>query len=141
MPKIYSKYDNPFEGNVRGQVPDPNCPCLVDDVGYVSMESQIKGLINAGINLENFRRSQFDYQYSDVPKDGNFEVSPENDPDFMPSVDLPVITENFIQNASSATAERSDAVKNGVNDNVVGDSSSSNTSLEQREGTFEPLSS
>lgn len=141
MIKIYSKYDNPFEGKIRGQVPDPDCPCLVDDVGFVSMESQIRGLINAGVNLEKFRRSQLDYQYSDVPEDGNFEVSPENNPDFMPSVDMPAITESLFQNASSATSERSDEVKNGVNDKVISSESSSNTSLERSEGTSELLSS
>lgn len=128
MPKIYSKYDNPFDGKIRGQVPDPNCPCFVDDVGFVSMESQIRGLINAGVNLENFRRSQFDYQYSDVPKDGNFEVSPENNPDFMPSVDMPSITENLISNLDSAVAKRSEETKNEVkNDDVTVDSNLGNS--------------
>ncbi len=128
MPKIYSKYDNPFEGKIRGQVPDPDCPCLVDDVGFVSMESQIRGLINAGIILENYRRSQFDYQYSDVPKDGNFVVSPENNPDFMPSVDMPSITENLISNLDSAVAKRSEETKNEVkNEDVTVDSNLGNS--------------
>ncbi len=128
MPKIYSKYDNPFEGKIRGQIPDPNCPCFVDDVGFVSMESQIRGLINAGINLENYRRSQFDYQYSDVPADGNFEVSPENNPDFMPSVDMPSITENLISNLDSAVAKRSEETKNEVkNEDITVDSNLGNS--------------
>ncbi len=128
MLKIYSKYDNPFEGKQRGQVPDPNCPCMVDDVGFVSMESQIRGLINAGINLENYRRSQFDYQYPDVPSDGNFEVSPENNPDFMPSVDMPSITENLISNLDSAVSKRSEETKNEVkNDDVTVDSNLGNS--------------
>ena len=128
MPKIFSKYDNPFEGKIRGQVPDPDCPCLVDDVGFVSMESQIRGLINAGINLENYRKSQFDYQYSDVPKDGHFEVSPENNPDFMPSVDMPSIAENLISNLDSAVSKRSEETKNEVkNVDVTVDSNLGNS--------------
>lgn len=118
MPKIYSKYDsNP--NSSRGEVHNPDTPCYVDDVGYVNMEQQIKGLINAGINLENYRRSHYDYQYSDVPSDGNFEVSPENNPDFMPSVDMPAITEHFISNLDSAVAKRSEETKNEVIDEPV----------------------
>ncbi len=131
MPKIYSKYDNPFEGKIRGQVPDPDCPCFVDDVGFVSMESQIRGLINAGVNLENYRRSQFDYQYSDVPKDGNFEVSPENNPDFMPSVDMPSLAEILFADSSyldSAVSKRSEETKNEVKkDDVTVDSNLGNS--------------
>ncbi len=127
MPKIYSKYDsNP--NSLRGEVHNPDTPCYVDDVGYVNMEQQIKGLINAGINLENYRRSQFDYQYQDVPPDGNFEVSPENNPDFMPSVDMPTITENLISNLDSAVSKRSEETKNEViNEDVSVDSNLGNS--------------
>ena len=64
MPKIYSKYDD-YNFPTRGDIPNPDTPCYVDDVGYINMEQQIKGLINAGINLENYRRSQYDYQYNE----------------------------------------------------------------------------
>lgn len=127
MPKIYSKYDaNP--NVVRGEIGNPDTVCFVDDVGYINMEQQIKGLINAGINLENYRRSQYDYQYPDVPEDGNFEVSPENNPDFMPSVDMPSITENLILNLDSAGAKRSEETKNEVkNEDVTVDSNLGNS--------------
>ena len=54
--KIYSKYDDCFDGKKRGEVPNLETPYYVDSVGFISMEQQIKGLINAGINLENYRR-------------------------------------------------------------------------------------
>lgn len=118
MPKIYSKYDlNP--NVVRGEIGNPDTVCFVDDIGYINMEQQIKGLINAGINLENYRRSQYDYQYHDVPEDGNFFVSPENDPDFMPSVDMPIISNQFISNLDSVVAKRSEETKNEVKDEDV----------------------
>ncbi len=127
MPKIYCKYDsNP--NSERGEFGNPDTVCYVDDVGYINMEQQIKGLINAGINLENYRRSQFDYQYQDVPDDGNFEVSPENNPDFMPSVDMPIISDQFISNLDSAVAKRSEETKNEVtNESVTVDSNLGNS--------------
>ena len=118
MPKIFAKYDD-YCFDSRGEIPNPDTPCYVDDVGYINMEQQIKGLINAGINLENYRRSQYDYQYDDVPPGGNFEVSPENNPDFMPSVDMPIISEQFISNLDSAVAKRSEETKNEVIDESV----------------------
>ncbi len=127
MPKIFTKYDD-YGFVSRGDIPNPDTPCYVDDVGYINMEQQIKGLINAGINLENYRRSQYDYQYVDVPSDGNFEVSPENNPDFMPSVDMPSITENLISNLDSAVAKRSEETKNEViNEDVSVDSNLGNS--------------
>lgn len=89
--KIYSKYENTLEGKKRGEVPNPETPYYVDCVGFISMEQQIKGLINAGINLENYRRSQYDYQISNSEADidiDSVDVSVENQPDFMPSVDM-----------------------------------------------------
>lgn len=91
--RIYSKYENPLEGKLRGEVPNPDTPCYVDPVGFISMEQQIKGLINAGVNLENYRRTQFDYQYGDEVDIDKAVVSVENDPDFMPSIDMPQIME------------------------------------------------
>ncbi len=127
MPKIFCKYDD-YGYDLRGELHNPETPCYVDDVGYINMEQQIKGLINAGINLENYRRSQYDYQYSDVPSDGNFEVSPENNPDYMPSVDMPFITEQFISNLDSGVAKRSEETKNEViNESVSTDSNPSDS--------------
>ncbi len=127
MPKIYSKYDD-YCFSSRGEVPNPDTPCYVDDVGYINMEQQIKGLINAGINLENYRRSQYDYQYHDVPDDFNFDVSPENNPDFMPSVDMPIISNQFISNLDSAVSKRSEETKNEVkNEDVTIDSNLGNS--------------
>ncbi len=116
MPKIFSKYDD-FVGP-RGEVHDKNVPCYVDDVGYISMEQQIKSLINAGINLENYRRSQFDYQYGSNADIDSAVVSPENEPDYMPSVDMPGIVEDFINLEPAVTAHDSAAVtKAEVNEN------------------------
>ncbi len=127
MPKIFTKYDD-YGFVTRGDIPNPDTPCYVDDVGYINMEQQIKGLINAGINLENYRRSQYDYQYSDVPEDGNFDVSPENNPDFMPSVDMPIISNQFISNLDSGVAKRSEETKNEViNESVSTDSNPSDS--------------
>lgn len=127
MPKIFTKYDD-YGFDSRGDIHNPDTPCYVDDVGYINMEQQIKGLINAGINLENYRRSQYDYQYSDVPPGGNFEVSPENNPDFMPSVDMPIISDHFISNLDSAVAKRSEETKNEViNEDVTIDSNLGNS--------------
>ncbi len=104
MPKIYSKYDE-FVGP-RGEVHDENVPCYVDDVGYISMEQQIKSLINAGVNLENYRRSQFDYQYAMDADIDSAVVSPEHEPDFMPSVDMPIVAEEYFNGLSPSTPER-----------------------------------
>lgn len=108
MPKIYSKYDS-FVGP-RGEVHDDSVRCYVDDIGYISMEQQIKSLINAGINLENYRRSQFDYQYDmDFDVDSAV-VSPEHNPDFMPSVDMPGIVDGFLNLEPAVTAHDNAAV-------------------------------
>ncbi len=104
MPKIYSKYDE-FVGP-RGEVHDDSVFCYVDDVGYISMEHQIKSLINAGINLENYRRSQFDYQYGMDADVDSAVVSPEHDPDFMPSVDMPIVAEEYFNGRSPSNPER-----------------------------------
>ncbi len=104
MPKIYSKYDE-FVGP-RGEVHDDSVPCYVDDVGYISMEHQIKSLINAGINLENYRRSQFDYQYGLNADIDSAVVSPEHEPDFMPSVDMPIVAEEYFNGRSPSNPER-----------------------------------
>ncbi len=108
MPKIFSKYDS-FVGP-RGEVHDESVPCYVDDVGYISMEQQIKSLINAGVNLENYRRSQFDYQYGMNFDVDSAVVSPENDPDFMPSVDMPGIVDGILNLEPAVTAHDSAAV-------------------------------
>ena len=104
MPKIFSKYDE-FVGP-RGEVHDDSVPCYVDDVGYISMEQQIKSLINAGINLENYRRSQFDYQYGMNADIDSAVVSPEHEPDFMLSVDMPIVAEEYFNGRSPSTPER-----------------------------------
>lgn len=118
--KIYSKYDDVFEGKNRGEVSNPNTPCYVDDIGFISMESQIKSLINAGQNLEAYRRGQLDYQY-DIDQDiDEAVVSVENDQDFMPSIDLPNVLSQIVENSTTETP--------------------SNSSSEQREGTSKPLS-
>ena len=101
--KIFSKYEDCLEGKKRGEVPNPSTPYYVDCIGFISMEQQIKGLINAGINLENYRRSQYDYQVDSEAIDiDNVPVSAENIPDFMPSVDMPLVADDFISNIASA---------------------------------------
>ncbi len=104
MPKIYSKYDD-FVGP-RGEVHDESVVCFVDDVGYISMEKQIKSLINAGINLENYRRTEFDYQYGMNADVDSAVVSPEHDPDFMLSVDMPIVAEEYFNGRSPSNPER-----------------------------------
>lgn len=108
MPKIFSKYDE-FVGS-RGEVHDDSVPCYVDDVGYISMEQQIKSLINAGINLENYRRSHLDYQYGMNADIDSAVVSPEHEPDFMPSVDMPDLVEGFLNLEPAVTAHDNAAV-------------------------------
>lgn len=108
MSKIFSKYDD-FVGP-RGEVHDDSVPCYVDDVGYISMEQQIKSLINAGVNLENYRRTQYDYQYGHDTDIDSAIVSPEHDPDFMPSVDMPGIVEGLLNLEPAVTAHDSAAV-------------------------------
>ncbi len=103
--KIYSKYQDCLEGKKRGEVPNKSTPYYVDCVGFISMEQQIKGLINAGINLENYRRSQYDYQVGDSEADvdiDNINVSIENTPEFMPSVDMPLVVDDMLSNSSPA---------------------------------------
>lgn len=103
MVKIYSKYDDFFEGKKRGEAPNPSTPYFVDCVGFISMEQQIKGLINAGQNLENYRRSQYDYQVDSEAVDvDDVEVSAENVPEFMPSVDMPRVVDTVLSNLASA---------------------------------------
>lgn len=117
--KIYSKYQDCLEGKKRGEVPNPSTPYYVDSVGFISMEQQIKGLINAGINLENYRRSTYDYQVNSEAIDiDNVDVSVENDPDFMPSVDMPLVVDSMLVQNSSL--ERSEAPLN-ASDNESGD--------------------
>ncbi len=112
--KIYSKYEDCFEGKQRGEVPNPSTPYYVDSVGFISMEQQIKGLINAGINLENYRRSTYDYQTNSEAIDiDDIDVSVENDPDFMPSVDMPLVVDSLI--AQNSPSERSEAPSNASN--------------------------
>ena len=113
MPKIFSKYDS-FVGP-RGEVHDDSVTCYVDDVGYISMEQQIKSLINAGINLENYRRSQFDYQYGMNADVESAVVSPEHQPDFMPSVDMPLVAEEYFNGLSPSNPEREGEAKAVVN--------------------------
>lgn len=103
MVKIYSKYDDFFEGKERGEAPNPSTPYFVDCVGFISMEQQIKGLINAGQNLENYRRSQYDYQVDSEAVDiDEVEVSAENVPEFMPSIDMPRVVDTVLSNLASA---------------------------------------
>lgn len=117
--KIYSKYQDCFEGKQRGEVPNPSTPYYVDSVGFISMEQQIKGLINAGINLENYRRSTYDYQVNSEAIDiDNVDVSVENDPDFMPSIDMPLVVDSMLVQNSSL--ERSEAPSD-ASDNQSGD--------------------
>ncbi len=112
--KIYSKYQDCLEGKQRGEVPNPNTPYYVDSVGFISMEQQIKGLINAGINLENYRRSTYDYQtYSEATDVDDIEVSAENDPDFMPSVDMPLVVDSML--SQNTSLERSEAPSDASN--------------------------
>lgn len=118
--KIYSKYDDPFIGKNRGEVPNPDTPCFVDDIGFISMESQIKSLINAGQNLEAYRRGQLDYQYDDNQDIDDAVVSVENDSDFMPSIDMPDLLSQIVVKTTTET--------------------NSKTSSEQREGGSERLS-
>lgn len=109
--KIYSKYQDSFEGKQRGEVPNPSTSYYVDSVGFISMEQQIKGLINAGINLENYRRSTYDYQVNSEAIDiDNVDVGVENDPDFMPSVDMPLVVDSMF--AQNTPLERSEAPLN-----------------------------
>ncbi len=101
--KIFSKYQDCFEGKKRGEVPNKSTPYYVDCVGFISMEQQIKGLINAGQNLENYRRSQYDYQLNSEAVDiDEVEVSAENVPEFMPSVDMPRVVDTVLSNLASA---------------------------------------
>ena len=107
--KIFTKYQDCLEGKERGEVPNKSTPYYVDCIGFISMEQQIKGLINAGINLENYRRSQYDYQVNSETIDiDDVEVSVENSPDFMPSVDMPLVTDSLLSNI--APANNSDPV-------------------------------
>ncbi len=117
--KIYTKYQDPLEGKQRGEVPNPLTPYYVDCIGFISMEQQIKGLINAGVNLENYRRSTYDYQTNSEAIDiDNINVSVENDPDFMPSVDMPLVVESML--TQNASLERSEAPSN-ASDEQSGD--------------------
>ena len=100
--KIFSKYQDCLEGKKRGEVPNKSTSYYVDCVGFISMEQQIKGLINAGINLENYRRSQYDYQTNNENIDiDDVVVSAENIPEFMPSVDMPLIADSMIESNTS----------------------------------------
>lgn len=103
--KIFSKYQDCLEGKKRGEVPNKSTSYYVDCVGFISMEQQIKGLINAGQNLENYRRSMYDYQVNSEAIDiDDVEVSAENTPEFMPSVDMPYIVDSMIEANTSPAA-------------------------------------
>ncbi len=124
--KIYSKYQDCLKGKQRGEVPNPSTPYYVDSVGFISMEQQIKGLINAGINLENYRRSTYDYQTNSEAIDvDNIDVSVENDPDFMPSVDMPLVVDSmFVQNSSLESREAPSNVSNQESGDITPPSNS-----------------
>lgn len=101
--RIYSKYEDSFLGKKRGEAPNKSTPYFVDCVGFISMEQQIRGLINAGQNLENYRRSQYDYQVDSEAVDiDDVEVSAENVPEFMPSVDMPRVVDTLLSNLAPA---------------------------------------
>ncbi len=124
--KIYSKYQDCLEGKQRGEVPNPSTPYYVDSVGFISMEQQIKGLINAGINLENYRRSTYDYQFNSEAIDiDDVAVGVENDPDFMPSVDMPLVVDSML--VKNTSLERSEAPSN-VSNQESGDTTSPSSS-------------
>lgn len=106
--KIFTKYQDCLAGKQRGEVPNKSTPYYVDCIGFISMEQQIKGLINAGINLENYRRSQYDYQVNSETIDiDDVEVSVENSPDFMPSVDMPLVADDLLSNLHSEPSPES----------------------------------
>ena len=121
--KIYSKYEDSFNGKKRGEVSNPDTPCFVDDIGFISMESQIKSLINAGQNLEAYRRGQLDYQYDENQDIDDAVVSVENDSDFMPSIDMPdLLSQIVVKTTTETNSKTSSEQQKGGSERLSGES-------------------
>lgn len=72
-------------GELRGE-PRGSSPCLVETAGYIPMKTQIKRAIDAGLRLEEYRKRIYTHPEGDYFSEDA--LSPLDDPDFMPSVDM-----------------------------------------------------
>lgn len=75
-------------GELRGE-PRGRSKCLVEVNGYISMRQQIKRAAEAGLRLEEYRKSIYTHPSADYFNEDA--LSPLDDPDFMPSVDMPAV--------------------------------------------------
>lgn len=88
-PNFFNKYNRPFEdGEVRGDL-CTSTPSKVDIKGYIPMRKQVQTLLANGERLEAYRRGEL-YDSED-----NWTPSPLADPDIIPSVDVPRISEEL----------------------------------------------
>lgn len=67
-PKIYSRWNR-----VREEVIEDETPSIVDPAGYVDPNKRIEEYIKAGMRIDAWNRSVFDYE-NDIDGEENFEV-------------------------------------------------------------------
>lgn len=66
--------------------------CFVDVKGYIPLRRQVERSMANGERLLSFRKGVYQYEEGMVGNYEDMEPLPTQDPDFMPSVDMPVIT-------------------------------------------------
>ena len=73
-------------GEIRGEARGAS-KCLVEPNGYIPMKKQIERARDAGLRLEEYRKRVYSYPAGDYYNVDA--LSPFDEPDFMPSVDMP----------------------------------------------------
>lgn len=98
-PKVYNRFNRPPTKKEKG-----GGEVLVDKAGYVSGQKRIEAIMNAGMNLRESRREEYD------SSDGS---EPELDPTRNPGFDLADGSSMFrsLRNRLKARKERMDADK------------------------------
>lgn len=83
-----SKYSSRIApGEIRGEI--RGCSeCKVSKEGFIPARKQIEKVLANGLRLELYRRAMY-HGYDNATDDS--EASPTQDPDFLPSVDIPAI--------------------------------------------------
>lgn len=83
------------EGEIIGE-PRTATRCFVDVKGYIPLRNQIERLMASGERLEAYRKAVYDFSRGMVGNyEEDFEPDVTQDPDFMPSVDMPIASAEY----------------------------------------------
>ena len=118
---IISFKDKHFSDSVFVGEQPTDAPSLVDTKGYLPLRKQVERLVLAGAQLESFRKGFYDY---DEDYNGDIITSPFDDPNFLPSTDVPLYEKDL---ASRLTSQ--------------GDNEGSDKALAKEEPKEEPVKS